>query len=71
MTDAKPFKPGDGILISTFPDTTSFLNNTFPIDDMGFVDFPIVGKVAVSSMSNEELGTFIKEKCAEERWSVK
>jgi protein involved in polysaccharide export with SLBB domain len=62
LTDSKPFKRGDGILISTFPDTTSFLNNTFPIDDMGFVDFPIVGKVAVSSMSNEELSTFIKEK---------
>jgi len=62
LTDSKPFKPGDGILISTFPDTASFLNKTFPIDDMGYVDFPIVGKIAVSSMTVEELSTFIKEK---------
>jgi protein involved in polysaccharide export with SLBB domain len=59
LTDAKPFKPGDGILINTFPDTTSFLNNAFPIDDMGYVDFPIVGKVLVSSMTSEELNSYL------------
>ena len=61
LTETNPFKPGDGILISTFPDTTSFLNNTFSIDDMGFVDFPSVGKVSISALTSEELDSFIKE----------
>lgn len=62
LSNLKSFKPGDGILINTFPDTLSFLNDTFPIDDMGFVDFPIVGKVSVSSMTTKELSIFIKNK---------
>ncbi len=56
----KPFKPGDGLYISTFPDTTSFLNNIFSIDDMGYVDFPIVGRSNVSSKTEDELITFLK-----------
>jgi protein involved in polysaccharide export with SLBB domain len=57
-----PFKPGDGVAISTFPDTASFLNNTFSIDDRGFVEFPIVGKVKITGMSREDLITFLKDK---------
>jgi protein involved in polysaccharide export with SLBB domain len=56
-----PFKPGDGLFISTFPDTTSFLNRTFSIDDAGYVYFPITGKVRVSRMTEIELISFLKK----------
>lgn len=54
------FKPGDGLGVSTFPDTTSFLNNVFAIDENGYVDFPIVGNVNVSQMSEEDIVKFIR-----------
>ena len=57
-----PFTPGDAIRISTFPDTTSFLHNkTFPIDDQGFADFPIVNKINVSKMTTEQIVAFLKD----------
>jgi len=58
---AYPFKPGDGLAINTFPDTSSFLNNVFPIDDRGFAEFPIIGKVKVSAMTKTELENYLKE----------
>ena len=58
---AYPFKPGDGLAINTFPDTSSFLNNIFPIDDRGFAEFPIVGKVKVSAMTKKELENYLRD----------
>ncbi len=58
---AYPFKPGDGLAISTFPDTSSFLNNVFAIDDRGFAEFPIVGKVKVSAMTKKELENYLRD----------
>lgn len=57
---AYPFKATDGVYISTFPDTTSFLNGIFPIDDQGFIDFPIVGRINVVRMTAKELETFLR-----------
>jgi protein involved in polysaccharide export with SLBB domain len=57
-----PFKPGDALMINTFPDTTSFLHRSFAIDDQGFVEFPITGKIKVSHMKEEDLKAFIKDK---------
>ncbi len=54
------FIPGDGLNINTFPDTSSFLNRTFPIDDSGFIEFPIIGRVNISKMTEQELVDFIK-----------
>lgn len=54
------FIPGDAVKISTFPDTSSFLNNIFPIDDQGFVELPIKGKVRISHMSVDEFTQYIK-----------
>lgn len=54
-----PFKAGDGILVSVFPDTASFLNTIFPIDDTGNIIMPIVGKVNVTKMTEQELVDFI------------
>jgi protein involved in polysaccharide export with SLBB domain len=62
VTSTYPFKPGDGLQINTFPDTTSFLHRTFPIDDQGYIELPLEGKVKVSQMKIEDLQTFIREK---------
>ena len=55
-----PFRASDGVFVSTFPDSNSFINRIFPIDDKGFAEFPIVGKVNVSKMSEKQLVDFIK-----------
>jgi len=60
QTAGKSFLPGDGLRISTFPDTSSFLNRIFPIDDRGYVDFPLLGKTQISSMTEAQLVSFIK-----------
>jgi len=56
-----PFHAGDGLFLSTFPDTASLLNGVFPIDDGGFCEFPIVGKVNVVAMQKENLLKFLKK----------
>lgn len=58
--DLFPFKPGDGLYVSTLPDTSSFLNQVFQIDDSGLVEFPVIGRIAVNKMTVQELTTFIK-----------
>ena len=60
-SSAYPFKPGDGLFVNTFPDSNSFLNRVFPIDDRGYAEFPIVGKVDVSRMSEKQVADFIKQ----------
>lgn len=55
------FVPGDAVLISAFPDTTSFLNQVFPIDDRGYIDLPIIGKVKISDMTRQEFINFLKD----------
>jgi protein involved in polysaccharide export with SLBB domain len=61
LQNFKPvFIPGDGVSISTFPDTSSFLNNVFPIDDKGYIEFPIEGKVNVAQMSIAQLEDYLK-----------
>ena len=56
-----PFQPGDGLFIDTFPDTSSFLNRIFPIDDRGFVEFPLVGKKDISKMTSAQVVSYIKK----------
>ncbi|HHM02390.1 MAG TPA: hypothetical protein ENJ15_05200 [Caldithrix abyssi] len=58
---SKTFHPGDGIYVSTFPDSNSFLNQVFPIDDRGYAEFPIVGKVKVTDMSTRDLSEYLKK----------
>jgi hypothetical protein len=55
------FTPGDAVSISTLPDTLSFLNGVFPIDDRGFVELPIYGKAKISHMTVQEFENFIRE----------
>ncbi len=54
-----PFTPGDAISVSTFPDTTSFLNGIFPIDQEGMAEFPIAGKVKISTMTQDGLKKYL------------
>jgi len=55
------FIPGDAIEISVFPDTTSFLNNVYPIDGAGYVFLPKIGKTKITDKSQEEFTNFLKE----------
>lgn len=50
-----PFQPGMGLGIFTYPDTSSMLNQIFPIQQNGEVDLPILGRVAVSKLTEVEL----------------
>lgn len=59
-----PFHAGDGIQISVFPDTSSFLNNVFAIDGNGDVPFPILGKINVKRMTIEDLSKLLKSSFA-------
>lgn len=55
-----PFKAGEGIQINVYPDTVSFLNDTFPIDGNGDVTFPIIGKINVLRMTKADLEKKLK-----------
>lgn len=57
----RTFIAGDAVAISTMPDSLSFLNNIFPIDDRGFVELPIYGKAKITHMTVEEFENFIRE----------
>ncbi|RMI01040.1 MAG: hypothetical protein D6681_11050 [Calditrichaeota bacterium] len=61
-TNRNVFIPGDAVKISTYPDTTTvtYLNRIFPIDDQGVVNLPIIGKVKISTMSEQELVDYLK-----------
>ena len=55
------FVPGDAVFISAFPDTSSFLNGMFPIDDRGYVELPLYGKAKISHMSREQFINFLRQ----------
>ncbi len=55
-----PFKPGYGLMVSTLPDTTNLLMGIYAIDDRGYAEFPIIGKVKVSEMKRPQLIEFLK-----------
>ncbi len=60
------FIPGDAVSISTLPDSSSFLNNVFPIDDRGFVELPIYGKIKISHMTADQLVTYLRDQFEEQ-----
>ena len=61
VTSDYPFKAGEGIQINVYPDTVSFLNDTFPIDGNGDVTFPIIGKINVLKMTRADLEKQLKK----------
>lgn len=54
-------RPGDAIQILVYPDTTSFLHSIFRVDGEGNIFLPVVGKVRVTDMSEQEFIQFIKD----------
>lgn len=55
------FTPGDAIEIRVFPDTTSFPNGIYPIDDRGFVYLPIIGYMKVSDKTTSTVESYLKD----------
>ena len=55
-----PFIPGDAIMLSTYPDTTSFLNGIFAIDDQGFIEFPIGDRILIVGMTEENFLQYLR-----------
>lgn len=55
------FVPGDAVSISTYPDTSFFLNGIFPVDDRGYVELPILGKTRITQMTQEQFQNFLLE----------
>lgn len=59
---ALPFRPGDGVKVSAFPDTLKIVNRVYPITELGYIDLPIYGKVRITDMTKVQLENFLKEK---------
>lgn len=58
-TDA--FAPGDGLRISNYADTSSFLNGIYPVDSDGNVFLPIIGSVHVVSYNPKEFTQYLQK----------
>jgi protein involved in polysaccharide export with SLBB domain len=56
-----PYVAGDAILISTYPDTSSFLNGIFPIDDQGYVEFPIGDRINITKMNEQIFVKYLRD----------
>ena len=54
-TSTSMFTAGDALEIRLFPDTSSSLNDVYPIDGAGFADFPILGLIQVTNRSEAQL----------------
>ncbi|MCK5077205.1 MAG: polysaccharide biosynthesis/export family protein [Calditrichia bacterium] len=51
-----PYKPGNAILIYTYPDTASLIsNNYYMINDAGEINLPIVGRLKITGMDEIQL----------------
>jgi protein involved in polysaccharide export with SLBB domain len=57
-----PFIAGDALQITPWPDTAAFPAGFYPIDGEGYVDFPIIGYVKVTTLAAEELAKLLAEK---------
>ena len=55
-------KPGEAIRIYAYPDTGAFVNGFYPVDGQGRIYLPILGKMDISNMTeNEFLDTLKKQ----------
>lgn len=55
------FTPGDALEVKIYPDTASFPNGIYHIDDNGYVDFPIIGMTKVSERTPDDVENILKE----------
>lgn len=58
--DFPVFYSGDAIGVSMYPDTAGFANRVYPIDDQGYVNFPILGQVQVTNMTKKQVEEMLK-----------
>jgi protein involved in polysaccharide export with SLBB domain len=57
----QPFRPGDAVQISVYPDSTSFLHRIFPIDGEGYIFLPIVGKKRIIGMTQSQFIEYLEQ----------
>jgi protein involved in polysaccharide export with SLBB domain len=60
-----PFKAGDALGIITYPDSATFPAGIYPIDGEGYVDFPLLGYVKVTTLTADSLGTLLSKRYVE------
>ncbi len=56
-----PFMPGDALEIKVYPDTISFPNGIYTIDDKGYAYLPILGYKKVTDKSVSKVESLLKE----------
>jgi protein involved in polysaccharide export with SLBB domain len=65
LSNQLSFKEGDAVQISVYPDTSSYLHNVFPIDGQGYIFLPIVGKIKIVNMTEQDFSAFLNENFAQ------
>lgn len=55
------FTPGDALLIKIYPDTGSFPNGIYPIDDQGYAFLPILGYKKITDKTVSNLESMLKD----------
>lgn len=55
----KRFMPGDGVRITVYPDSQSFLNGEYPIDSDGNIFLPIVGKYFILNQTPQNFQKYL------------
>ncbi|NLD99299.1 MAG: hypothetical protein GX640_05445 [Fibrobacter sp.] len=62
-SDSCFFKPGEAINVKITPDSTSFLNGIYKIDNDGYIDFPVIGNFFVGNLTKIQFIERIKSSC--------
>lgn len=57
------FKPNEAVSIQVFPDSTSFFNGVYKIDEQGCINLPVIGKLYITDLSESALIDTIKSRC--------
>jgi protein involved in polysaccharide export with SLBB domain len=58
-TASGPFRSADAVRIYVYPDTGSFLNGTYAIDNKGCIMLPFDGATPISGMSEKQLTDYL------------
>lgn len=62
VSSDKKFRPGDAVRLFVYPDTMSFLNGIYVIDDNGSIRLPFDGSVAISDMNEKQLTDYLTQR---------
>jgi protein involved in polysaccharide export with SLBB domain len=57
--DQHPFLSGDAIKIKVPLDSNNFINGIYHVDDYGFVNLPVIGKIKIDNMTLVSLTAFL------------